>query len=182
MHQLYRHFGADDLLLYVGISLSTVSRLAQHRTQSGWFHKIVKITIENFRTISEARFSEKSAIKKEKPIYNFMHNSQKKIKKETPIKIVTVDEAVTELIKPAKTQCDHPQFNLEERTWRTTSGRAGRHYLIRCQGCSKSRTVANSYVSRLKSDFFGSVELLWIYRGAELAHRYEDQDMDILLS
>ena len=37
MAELYRHFDRLGELLYVGISISTMRRLAQHKTQSAWF-------------------------------------------------------------------------------------------------------------------------------------------------
>jgi hypothetical protein len=40
---LYRHFDADGVLLYVGVSLWAVSRLTQHRHGSRWFHKIANV-------------------------------------------------------------------------------------------------------------------------------------------
>ena len=35
--QLYRHFDCDGVLLYVGISLSTVARLCEHKHSSKWY-------------------------------------------------------------------------------------------------------------------------------------------------
>ena len=37
---LYRHFAADGSLLYVGISLSALNRLGQHKQNAEWFDKI----------------------------------------------------------------------------------------------------------------------------------------------
>jgi predicted GIY-YIG superfamily endonuclease len=66
---LYRHFDAADRLLYVGISLNAVSRLAQHRDKP-WFHEIVKMTAEHFATREEAEDAERQAIRDEEPIHN----------------------------------------------------------------------------------------------------------------
>ena len=70
---LYRHFAEDDTLLYVGISLSTVSRLSQHKDDSDWFYNITKITIEHFSTRKEAEKAECIAIKTEYPAHNIRH-------------------------------------------------------------------------------------------------------------
>lgn len=70
MTKLYRHFDRDDILLYVGISLSAVTRLSQHKNQSPWYDYISKITIENHLTKQDARTAEKKAIIKENPLYN----------------------------------------------------------------------------------------------------------------
>lgn len=68
--QLYRHYGASRKLLYVGISLSTVLRLGQHRKRSGWYRKIVTIDIENYPTREDALKAESLAIHTENPRYN----------------------------------------------------------------------------------------------------------------
>jgi hypothetical protein len=68
--ELYRHFDAAGKLLYVGISLSTVVRLAQHRLESEWFDRVVHITIERFPTRIEAMIAERVAILKEAPECN----------------------------------------------------------------------------------------------------------------
>jgi predicted GIY-YIG superfamily endonuclease len=67
---LYRHFDAEGKLLYVGISLSAIGRLAQHKTASAWFDDIRNVTIEKFATRSEALDAETKAIKEEKPLHN----------------------------------------------------------------------------------------------------------------
>ena len=69
-HYLYRHFAADDTLLYVGISLSAVYRLSQHRQTSSWFSEIVRVSIEKFPSRVEALQAETKAIQTEKPKHN----------------------------------------------------------------------------------------------------------------
>ena len=73
MQCLYRHFGAKDELLYVGISISAMARLAQHKEASPWFEEIAKVTIEHFATREEAITAEREAIAKEQPKYNVRH-------------------------------------------------------------------------------------------------------------
>lgn len=68
--QLYRHFDAEDKLLYVGISLSSLHRLGQHKDHSHWFNQISRVTIENFSDRKLAMDAEREAIRKEKPIHN----------------------------------------------------------------------------------------------------------------
>ena len=68
--QLYRHFDAAGDLLYVGISLSAVGRLAQHRSSADWFDQIAKIEIEQFETRDLALAAEAAAINAERPKYN----------------------------------------------------------------------------------------------------------------
>ena len=66
---LYRHFDKDGVLLYVGISLSAVARLSQHK-DSAWFKEIKKVEIEHYPTRGEALGMEALAIRNENPKYN----------------------------------------------------------------------------------------------------------------
>lgn len=67
---LYRHFDKDGQLLYVGISLSHVARLAQHRDSSHWYEEITHVTIEWYETRVEAELAETRAIGSEFPKHN----------------------------------------------------------------------------------------------------------------
>jgi excinuclease UvrABC nuclease subunit len=73
---LYRHFDADGNLLYVGISLSALTRLYAHG-KAAWYNDIKNVTIENYPTKRMALDAEKNAIKTEKPIHNIMHNKER---------------------------------------------------------------------------------------------------------
>lgn len=68
--QLYRHFDKDGVLLYVGISLSSLIRMFQHEQNAGWFHLVAMVKIENHPTVIAARAAEKHAVTTEKPIHN----------------------------------------------------------------------------------------------------------------
>jgi hypothetical protein len=46
MEHLYRHFDKDGTLLYVGISLSAINRLGQHKDNAHWFSSIKRVEIE----------------------------------------------------------------------------------------------------------------------------------------
>ncbi len=76
---LYRHFDCEDRLLYVGISLSAIARLAQHRNSSGWFSKIAKVTIEKYPSREAAAGAEREAIRKEQPLFNRAHNEPRSL-------------------------------------------------------------------------------------------------------
>lgn len=67
---LYRHYDADDKLLYIGVSLCQPKRLDQHKRTSDWFWEIAKITIEHFDTLEEAKAAERDAIRAENPSRN----------------------------------------------------------------------------------------------------------------
>lgn len=67
---LYRCFDSDERLLYVGISMSALSRLEQHKRESQWISLVAKITIESFPSRQKALEAEALAIVKERPFYN----------------------------------------------------------------------------------------------------------------
>jgi hypothetical protein len=67
---LYRHFDAAGQLLYVGISLSPVHRLGQHRVAADWYGDIARISIEWLRDRDAAIAAEANAIHYENPKHN----------------------------------------------------------------------------------------------------------------
>lgn len=75
---LYRHFDKYGNLLYVGISISCVARLSQHRSHSHWFTSIAMITIEKFNSRSKAEEAEMDAIGSERPLHNITYNYKSK--------------------------------------------------------------------------------------------------------
>jgi predicted GIY-YIG superfamily endonuclease len=66
---LYRYWSTTGTLLYIGISINAVARLAQHKGKV-WFSRIAKITVERFETYAEAEAAELRAICYEGPIHN----------------------------------------------------------------------------------------------------------------
>lgn len=68
--QLYRHFDNEGGLLYVGVSLSAVKRLGQHKSHSHWYAKIARVEIERFDTRESALAAERSAVLAESPVCN----------------------------------------------------------------------------------------------------------------
>ena len=74
MAELYRHFDKQGALLYVGISVSTMRRLAQHKSAAAWFSAIAYVEVEHFTTRAAAQRAEIKAIKKERPRHNLTHS------------------------------------------------------------------------------------------------------------
>jgi predicted GIY-YIG superfamily endonuclease len=68
--ELYRLFDDENRLLYVGISLSTAHRMAEHKDQCGWWPSVTAILVERHPNRSAALRAEKAAIELEKPLYN----------------------------------------------------------------------------------------------------------------
>lgn len=81
MQHLYRHFDKGGTLLYVGISLSAIQRLAQHKDASHWFNEISSVTIEQYETREAALAAERSAIVNENPLHNLKRPKPTEIKK-----------------------------------------------------------------------------------------------------
>lgn len=73
-HHLYRHFDSDGRLLYVGVSLSTLARLAQHKAESEWFWRIAKVEITAYASRETVLEAERIAIRQEKPLHNIIHS------------------------------------------------------------------------------------------------------------
>jgi predicted GIY-YIG superfamily endonuclease len=69
-HHLYRHYDKEKKLLYVGISISALKRLGQHKKHAHWFSQIALVTIEMCETREAALTAERVAVQTEKPIYN----------------------------------------------------------------------------------------------------------------
>jgi hypothetical protein len=67
---LYRHFSSDGRLLYVGVAIDAIRRLAKHRHESQWFDQIATVTIERYPSRTAALKAERLAIEDEKPAYN----------------------------------------------------------------------------------------------------------------
>lgn len=68
--QLYRYYNSEGDLLYVGMSLSSVVRLAQHQEKAPWFTEITRIDIEHYQSRTECARAERLAIRREQPRYN----------------------------------------------------------------------------------------------------------------
>jgi AraC-like DNA-binding protein len=75
-HHLYRHFDESGKLLYVGISLHAVSRLAAHKRTSPWVWSVARMEVQTYPTRLEAEIAEREAIKAERPLFNSMHGDR----------------------------------------------------------------------------------------------------------
>lgn len=73
---LYRYFNVDGHLLYVGVSLSAIGRLAGHQSKSDWFMNIARVEIVTLPDRTSALCAEKDAIASESPQFNIMHQPQ----------------------------------------------------------------------------------------------------------
>lgn len=108
--ELYRHYDEFGRLLYVGVSLSSVIRLWQHRENCEWSHLISTITIERYATRRDALEAEKTAIKKEQPYFNRVHSGLWRMRRwEHPYKPYV--DAVGEMVAKAMAGTHTPGAN-----------------------------------------------------------------------
>lgn len=70
---LYRHFDAEGVLLYVGISMSVFSRTQSHGVCAAWWDRVARIDIERYPDRKSAEEAEREAIKIEGPLHNKAH-------------------------------------------------------------------------------------------------------------
>lgn len=68
-HSVYRAYGSDDRLLYVGCTARPLNRL-HTQSQSEWWQHAAYMTFEHFDTRSVALEAERVAIEDEDPLYN----------------------------------------------------------------------------------------------------------------
>ena len=107
---LYRHFDANGVLLYVGISINAVNRLSQHKDVSSWFNDISSVTIEKFNTREEVLEAEKIAIRKENPIHNIKRMPEKVKQDIFNFSKQKKDDSKIELLKSVV--CFHPIYSI----------------------------------------------------------------------
>lgn len=67
---LYRHFDADGVLLYVGVTDHLERRNAGHRQASPWWPQVARIDSRLCRDFRSASAAERTAIREEAPLYN----------------------------------------------------------------------------------------------------------------
>lgn len=77
-HFVYRFFGEDDRLLYVGVTYNPPARFEQHSKRSAWFADMARVTWTEYPDQAAGRRAEREAIDAEAPLYNRpIHRRQK---------------------------------------------------------------------------------------------------------
>lgn len=69
---VYRVWSDEDELLYVGVSMSPTSRIAQHANFQPWWTDVARVTLEHFPTREAAAAAERQAIASENPEHNIV--------------------------------------------------------------------------------------------------------------
>ena len=67
---VYRCFGEDDSLLYVGVSKNVKNRLSYHQANAVWYDQMQRHTVDRYRCRQDAENAEMRAIRCEKPLHN----------------------------------------------------------------------------------------------------------------
>lgn len=70
LNGLYRLYGCDGSLLYVGISNSPLRRWKQHATTKDWWYSVDVIVLVPFGSLETARLVERQIIRDERPFIN----------------------------------------------------------------------------------------------------------------
>lgn len=73
---LYRLYDNQGTLLYIGISNSWQSRMAEHATTKEWWPEVSRSQIAHFPCRCLAAHAERNAIQTEAPRFNVVHNRQ----------------------------------------------------------------------------------------------------------
>jgi predicted GIY-YIG superfamily endonuclease len=91
---LYRFFGSDGSLLYIGITMDPPARWRQHRSDKEWWAKVRNVTLEPYATRSEVLAAERDAIRREGPQYNVIHNNHQITHLPAPSPFLDVDAVI----------------------------------------------------------------------------------------
>ena len=76
MPDLYRMYGRNNQLLYVGISGHAGQRADQHAADKPWWPQVVRIEVEHLNCDRDQLLAyEKRCIKTERPLHNIQHNT-----------------------------------------------------------------------------------------------------------
>ena len=89
---LYRFFGHDDQLLYVGLTINPGRRFQKHMAEKPWWTEVAKVTMEQHPDLAALRAAEAAAIKTEHPLHNVRMNGTST---STSAEVIEQEEAVS---------------------------------------------------------------------------------------
>lgn len=72
-HALYRFYGANGALLYVGMTADPGARWKTHSKGKSWWHNVAQVRVEHFLDRTSAEVAERRAIRSEHPRHNVQH-------------------------------------------------------------------------------------------------------------
>ena len=90
---LYRHYGFDGKLLYVGVSNNILNCWTSHKRKATWADLVAVITVDHFATREDAEDAEAHAIITERPRFNghVILNRQERRQRAQPITAPTTE-------------------------------------------------------------------------------------------
>jgi hypothetical protein len=118
MTYVYRTYGADDRLLYVGMTDDVGQRLKGHRYQgSAWLAEMAYHTVESYSDRDSAHIAEIEAIISESPLYNVQPGTARPRRKPRPhSKIASKFKPDPKLIEEIKREAESdPPLSAEQR-------------------------------------------------------------------
>jgi predicted GIY-YIG superfamily endonuclease len=104
---LYRYYDIDGNLLYVGVSVNSVQRMINHRSEAHWFSEVARIEIENHEDRQMALRAETLLVTYLKPKYNILKQGCARVQDERDIvmNMLALDSAAM--------ACDRPEIYLD---------------------------------------------------------------------
>lgn len=138
-HAVYKHFDANGQLLYIGVSLNHLARLAQHSDTSHWFNDIARIEVIACETRAAALAKERSLIRAERPKHNKQHNRE----------LIVVDQRAEPLPTPSNKPVDprKPKYGYQTRI--------NGAYMLRAKQLSVLLRVGEQELARWRRDGCG---------------------------
>lgn len=73
---LYRFYDAEDVLLYVGLSVNPGRRMEKHKATQPWWSDVARIEMEQHEDLKTLQAAEREAIKTEQPLHNVRMNGR----------------------------------------------------------------------------------------------------------
>jgi len=96
---LYRFYGTDDLLLYVGISQHLGQRWEAHMRSKLWWPAVRRQTVQWYASRAEAAVAESVAIAQERPLYNLQQATPPRRQGGVGAALDALDQATTALAR-----------------------------------------------------------------------------------
>lgn len=70
---VYKHYSAENILLYVGIACNVHRRTNAHSCTALWWPLVDLIIQKRYKSRAEANRAERLAVIREKPLFNIHH-------------------------------------------------------------------------------------------------------------
>lgn len=115
---VYKYFGEDNVLLYVGITCDMRRRLLEHKLYDRWFKEVTNIEVSTYLSRNESHIYEIYYISNEKPKYNIDYTKGGLIKFKLPFLMFEkypLFDTKTKKIKPKRKTIEEILINFFEK-------------------------------------------------------------------